>query len=139
MALSSQRSPEGALALIQGSLSSGRIARRSHVVGGLHRLADGALLGVFASVAVLAGLTLHWQHRWTQSFQRFEATKQLSHRLMESTALLEQHWLERTTRPSQFVPTKVTNLIHLERPAVQASAAAPTVRERPQLRIRQGY
>ena len=139
MALSSQRSPEGALALIQGSLSSGRIARRSPVVGGLHRLADGALLGVFASVAVLAGLTLHWQHRWTQSFQRFEATKQLSHRLMESTALLEQHWLERTTRPSQFVPTKVTNLIHLERPAVQASAAAPTVRERPQLRIRQGY
>ena len=139
MALSSQRSPEGALALIQGSLSSARIARRSPVVGGLHRLADGALLGVFASVAVLAGLTLHWQHRWTQSFQRFEATKQLSHRLMESTALLEQHWLERTTRPSQFVPTKVTNLIHLERPAVQVSAAAPTVRERPQLRIRQGY
>ena len=139
MALSSQRPPEGALALIQGSLSAGRIARRSPVVGGLHRLADGALFGVFASVAVLAGLTLHWQHRWTQSFQRFEATKQLSHRLVESTALLEQHWLETTTRPSQFVPTKVTNLIHLERPAVQASAASPTALERPLLRIRQGY
>ena len=139
MALSGQRSPEGALALIQGSFSAGRIARRSPVVGGLHRLADGALFGVFASVAVLAGLTLHWQHRWTQSFQRFEATKQLSHRLVESTALLEQHWLETITRPSQFVPTKVTNLIHLERPAVQASAASPTALERPLLRIRQGY
>ena len=54
-----------ALELIQGSLSAGRVARRSPLLGGLHRVMDGTMLGVVAAVAVLAGLTLHWQHRWT--------------------------------------------------------------------------
>ena len=107
----------------------------------MHRLADGTLLGVFAALAVLAGLTLHWQHRWTMAFQRFEATKLLSHRLTESTALLEQHWLDSTNSPSRFVPTKVTNLIHLERPPVMSSnpslAAAPNDPSIP--RVRPGY
>ena len=130
-----------ALQLIQGSFSAGRITRRSPWVGGMHRLADGTLLGVFAALAVLAGLTLHWQHRWTMAFQRFEATKLLSHRLTESTALLEQHWLDSTTSPSRFVPTKVTNLIHLERSPVSSSnpsaAAAPNDPSIP--RVRPGY
>ena len=110
-------------------------------MGGLHRLADGTLLGVFAALAVLAGLTLHWQHRWTMAFQRFEATKVLSHRLTESTALLEQHWLDSTTSPSRFVPTKVTNLIHLERsPVVVSDPSDVIARNEPsQPRVRPGY
>lgn len=138
VAPSNQRSAKSALELIQGSLSAGRIARRSPLMGGLHRVADGTLLGVFAALTVLAGLTLHWQHRWTVAFQRFESTKLLSHRLTESTALLEQHWLDSTTGPEQFVPTKVTNLIHLERPkpslpvtdpsAVSPDTSAPRIR-----------
>ena len=107
----------------------------------MHRLADGTLLGVFAALAVLAGLTLHWQHRWTMAFQRFEATKLLSHRLTESTALLEKHWLDSTNSPSRFVPTKVTNLIHLERSPVSSSnpsvATAPNDPSIP--RVRPGY
>ena len=126
VAPSNQRSARSALELIQGSLSAGRIARRSPLMGGLHRVADGTLLGVFAALTVLAGLTLHWQHRWTVAFQRFESTKLLSHRLTESTALLEQHWLDSTTGPEQFVPTKVTNLIHLERPKPSLPVTDPS-------------
>ena len=126
VAPSNQRSAKSALELIQGSLSAGRIARRSPLMGGLHRVADGTLLGVFAALTVLAGLTLHWQHRWTVAFQRFESTKLLSHRLTESTVLLEQHWLDSTTGPEQFVPTKVTNLIHLERPKPSLPVTDPS-------------
>ena len=145
MAAQDQRSSTTALELIQGSLSAGKIARRSPLVGGLHRLADGTLLGVFAALAVLSGLTLHWQHRWTMAFQRFETTKLLSHRLTESTAVLEQHLLESTTRPASLVPTKVANLIHLDRPAVSMPPDAaeppllPSLDARAQRQIRVGY
>ena len=105
-----------ALELIQGSLSAGRIARRSPLLGGLHRLLDGTLFGVVGAVAVLAGLTLHWQHRWTLAFNQLESTRTLSHRLTESTAVLEQHLLRSTRQPSALVPTQVANLIHLDRP-----------------------
>ena len=140
-----QRYSTTALELIQGSLSAGRIARRSPLIGGLHRVADGSLLGVFAALAVLAGLTLHWQHRWTLAFQRLDATRLLAHRLTESTAVLEQHLLRGTRRTDELVPTKVVNLFHLERPApIPASAPAQpdllesleTLMER---RIRSGY
>jgi len=120
-----QRSSTTALELIQGSLSAGRIARRSPLIGGLHRLADGSLLGVFAALAVLAGLTLHWQHRWTVAFQRLDATRVLAHRLTESTAVLEQHLLRGTDRPDDLVPTKVVNLVHLKQPAPIPAAPAP--------------
>ncbi len=116
------------LELIQGSLSAERYARRSPLSGGLHRVADGSLLGVFAALAVLAGLTLHWQHRWTLAFQRLDATRLLAHRLTESTAVLEQHLLRGTRRPNELVPTKVINLVHLERPAPIA-APAPSHRD----------
>ena len=78
---------------------------------------DGTMLGVVAAVAVLAGLTLHWQHRWTVSFNRLESTRSLAHRLTESTSVMEQHLLRRTSRPSDLVPTKVANLLYLKRPA----------------------
>ena len=102
--------------LIQGSLSSGRVARRSPLLGGLHRLMDGTLLGLIAAVAVLAGLTLHWQHRWTLSFRLLESTRTQAHRLTESTAVMEQHLLQRSQQPNSLVPTQVANLVHLDRP-----------------------
>ncbi len=78
---------------------------------------------MITAAAVLSGLTLHWQHRWTLSFQRLEGTRSLSHRLTESTAQLEQHLLRRTARPSSLVPTKVANLVYLKRP--ESSVAKP--------------
>ena len=111
----------------------------------MHRVADGTLIGVFAALAVLAGLTLHWQHRWTLAFQRLDATRLLAHRLTESTAVLEQHLLRGTRRPEELVPTKVVNLIHLERPAPVSDSgpAEPdllrSLKTLSQRRIRSGY
>ena len=133
-----------ALELIQGSLSAGRIARRSLLLGGLHRLLDGTLLGVVGAVAVLAGLTLHWQHRWTLAFNQLESTRNQAHRLTESTAVLEQHLLRDTTQPSALVPTQVANLIHLDRPqrSLRIGGQPPSAGLEPPLirrRIHYGY
>ena len=103
--------------VIQGSLSARRVARKSPLLAGLHRTADGSLLGVFAAVLVLSGLTLHWQHRWTLAFRQLEMTRELAHRLTESTAMLERHLLERSQTPKQMVPTTVANLVYLDRPS----------------------
>ena len=89
---------------------------------------DGTLLGLIAAVAVLAGLTLHWQHRWTLAFRLLEATRTQAHRLTESTAVMEQHLLQRTQQPTSLVPTQVANLVHLDRPApgsLQPVASSP--------------
>ena len=140
-----QRPSTTPLELIQGSLSAGRIARRSPLIGGLHRVADGSLLGVFAALAVLAGLTLHWQHRWTVAFQRLDATRLLAHRLTESTAVLEQNLLRGTSRPEDLVPTKVVNLVYLEQPAKIPAATSPrldllqSLEQLTQRRIHPGY
>jgi hypothetical protein len=125
-------------------MSSARVARRSPVLGSLHRVADGTLLGVLTATAVLAGLTLHWQHRWTVAFNQLESTRTLAHRLTESTALLEQHVLRGTAQPQRLVPTKASNLIHLDRPKVAASTPPDsdlieTVQSLLQKPIRPGY
>ena len=103
--------------VIQGSLSARRVARKSPLLAGLHRTADGSLIGVFAAVLVLSGLTLHWQHRWTLAFRQLEMTREQTHRLTESTAMLERHLLERSQTPKQMVPTTVANLVYLDRPS----------------------
>lgn len=125
-------------------MSAGRVARRSPLLGGLHRLLDGTMFGVLAAVAVLAGLTLHWQHRWTLSFNRLESTRSLAHRLTESTAVLEQHLLQHSERPSLLVPTKVANLVYLNRPSAEQappveSSMIPSFDELIEQRIRPGY
>ena len=102
------------------------------------------MFGVVAAVAVLAGLTLHWQHRWTLSFNRLESTRSLAHRLTESTAVLEQHLLQRSERPSLLVPTKVANLVYLNRPsadsvAPEESSMIPSLDALIEQRIRPGY
>ncbi|WP_392349435.1 hypothetical protein [Parasynechococcus sp.] len=144
VAVPEQRPSGRTLDLIQGSMSSARVARRSPVLGSLHRVADGTLLGVLTATAVLAGLTLHWQHRWTVAFNQLESTRTLAHRLTESTALLEQHVLRGTSQPQRLVPTKASNLIHLDRPKVAASTPTDsdlieTVQSLLQKPIRPGY
>jgi len=42
----------------------------------------------------------------------------LSHRLTESTAMLERNLLEKASRPGAVVPTQVSNLVYLDRPEV---------------------
>lgn len=97
-------------------MSAQKVARQSPLLAGLHRVADGSLCGVVLAVVALSGLTLHWQHRWTMAFQQLENTRSLSHRLTESTANLERHLLQKASSPGAMVPTKVANLVYLDRP-----------------------
>ncbi|HJL68099.1 MAG TPA: hypothetical protein QGG77_00375 [Prochlorococcaceae cyanobacterium Gl_MAG_24] len=106
----------GTLELIQGSLSPRKVARQSPVLAGLHRAADGALIGVLMAAALLSACALHWQHRWTMAFSRLETTRSLAHRLTESTAMIEGHIWKQTNLPQSMVPTKVANLLYLDRP-----------------------
>ena len=84
-------------------------------------MADGSLIGVFAAVLLLSGLTLHWQHRWTLAFSQLEMTRDLAHSLTESTAMFERYLLERSQTPKQMVPTTVANLVYLDRPSSVSS------------------
>ena len=101
--------------LIRGSLSAKRVAKRSRLLGGLHRVVDGALLGSIASVSILACLTLHWQHRWSESYKNLDRTRMVANRLTESIALLERDLLKSNTQPSNLVPTKADNLLYLKK------------------------
>lgn len=118
MATAEKTAVTGALELIQGSMSAQKVSRQSPLLAGLHRVADGSLCGVVLAVVALSGLTLHWQHRWTMAFQQLEDTRNLSHRLTDSTAMLERHLLEKASRPGAVVPTQVSNLVYLDRPEV---------------------
>lgn len=120
-----QSSSAGTFELIQGSLSARRAERHSPLLAGLHRVADGGLLGVFAAVLLLSGLTLHWQHRWTLAFRHLELTRSLTHRLTESTAMLERHLLEHSRIPKRMVPTTVANLLYLDKPGAVAPQGEP--------------
>ena len=104
------------LALIQGSLSSRNAARRSPLLAGLHRAADGTLAGIGLCMLALSGLTLHWQNHWGQSYQKLESAQVLEHRLQESAALLEQHYLSAVRKPGWLVPTSSEKLIYLPQP-----------------------
>jgi hypothetical protein len=117
--------------LIQRSLSAQKVARRAPLLAGLHRMADGLLLGLGGSMIGLAALTLHWQGAWTDSFQRLEASQLLEHRFNESSAVLEQHHLAMARRPGQLLPTSIQKLIYLPSPASVATQPAST-NSRPQ-------
>jgi hypothetical protein len=113
-----QRRP---LQLIQGSLSSRQAARRSPLLASLHRAADGTLAGLGLCMLALSGLTLHWQNHWGQSYQQLEAAQVLEHRLQESAAQLEQHYLGAVRKPGWLVPTSSEKLIYLPQPPAQAA------------------
>ena len=101
------------------------------MLGGLHRVADGSLLGVFAALAVLAGLTLHWQGRWGGDFRQLQRAQALEHRLMESQSALEQHYLRQAKRPGALVATSSQDLVFLPSPPPTASTkstASPSLK-----------
>lgn len=83
---------------------------------GLHRVADGSLLAVGLTGAVLAGLTLHWQARWSSDFSNLRAAQELEHRVTESIASLEQYHLQRARRPGLLVATRSRDLVFLPPP-----------------------
>ena len=104
------------LNLIHRSFSSKRISRQFPMISGIHNVVDGALLGVIISVALMSSLALHWRHLWIVAFTKLEITRDLSHRLIDSTAMLERNLLRRKILPLNMVPTKAENLIYLDNP-----------------------
>lgn len=110
--------------LIQGSLSSRHAARRSPLLAGLHRAADGTLAGIGLCMLALSGLTLHWQNHWGQSFEKLESAQVLEHRLQESAALLEQHYLSAVRKPGWLEPTSSEKLIYLPQPVAPSRAGS---------------
>ncbi len=109
------------LQLIQGSLSTRKVARQFPLLAGIHKASDGALVGVLVAVTLMSTLTLHWQHLWTNAFKKLETTRTLASRLTESTAMLESHLLQKTNFPKSMVPTKVANLVYLQHPVSKSS------------------
>jgi len=114
------------LQLIQGSLSARRMVRQAPWLAGLHRVADGALIGLGVSMLGLSALTLHWQNQWGNNYRGLEDTQNLEHRLQESAAVLEQHHLGAVRQPGWLVPTSSDQLVHLPPPAgLQSGADRP--------------
>lgn len=113
----SPRRLAGSLSLIQGSLSARRVVRQAPWLASLHRLADGALLGLGVSMLGLSALTLHWQNQWGSNYRGLEASQVLERRLQESAAVLEQHHLGAVRKPGWLVPTSSAQLVHLAPPS----------------------
>lgn len=110
--------------LIQGSLSPRRIERQAPWLAGLHRAADGTLVGLGCCMLALSGLTLYWQNQWGTSYQHLEDAQVLGHRMQESAAVLEQHHLGTARKPGWLVPTSSEKLIYLPAPK-PASSVSP--------------
>ena len=105
-----------ALFLLKRSFVTPNVLRKYPLLSSLHRGVDGALLGVMISCAIMTGLALHSQHLWTLNFSRLHLTRDLIHRVQESTAILERYFLAGTSSPNAMVSTKSSHLIYIDKP-----------------------
>ena len=108
----------GLLGLIHGSFSPRKVARQYPVLAGLHRATDGALWGVLVAVLMMSVLSLHWRNLWTVAYTQLEMTRELTHKLKSSTAMLEQHLLKRSRLPLSMVRTDAAKVHYLDNPEI---------------------
>ncbi len=101
---------------VYGYFSNSKSLKKYPLLSILHRGVDGALVGVLFSGAVMTAFTLHSQHLWTLNFSRLQHTRDLSHRLEESTAILERYFLSSASYPRSMVITKSADLLYLDKP-----------------------
>ncbi len=95
---------------------SSKALRKYPLLLALHRSVDGALVAVLFSGAVMTAFALHSQHFWTLNFSRLQITRDLSHRLEESNAILERYFLRSASHPQSMIITKSSHLLYLDRP-----------------------
>ena len=105
-----------AASLFKASFVTPIILRKHPIVASLHRGVDGALVGVIVSGAVMTSLALHSQHLWTVNFSRLHLTRDLIHRLQESTSILERHFIRSASSPESMVSTKSAHLLYIDSP-----------------------
>ena len=104
----------GPLRIIHGSFSPNKVSRQYPVLAGVHRLTDGALLGVLVVVLMMSALSLHWRHLWTVAYTELDTTRELTQKLIYSTAMLEQYILTRASLPLSMVRTNAEKLHYLD-------------------------
>jgi hypothetical protein len=110
------------LQVVQGSLSARKVERQAPWLANLHRITTGAITGISLAMVGLSGLTLYWQNEWARSYAELQASKELEHRMQESSALLEQHHMVASRQPGQLVPTSSEKLIHLPEPKANSDS-----------------
>ena len=96
--------------------SSKQVYRKFPILGTLHILLDGALLGMVTIVAIVSSVALHSQYLWTKSFTKLEITRDLNLRLLESTSILESYLLKNQKLSRSVIPTKAKDLVFVDRP-----------------------
>ena len=99
------------------SSSSRQVQRKFPIQAALHRALDGALIGVLLTASIMSAVALHSQYLWTKTFKDLEKTRDLSRRILESTSILESYLLKNSMLSKSLVPTKVENLVYVERPS----------------------
>ena len=102
------------LGLSSSSFYSKQALRKFPLQATLHRVVDGALVGVLIIVAIMSSVALHSQYLWAEAFKELEITRDLNRRLFESTGVLESYLLKDVGLSKSLVPTKVKDLVYVE-------------------------
>ncbi len=100
--------------MLKSPFSRSNALRKHPLVSSLHRGIDGALVGVFISGAFMTSLALHSQYLWTLNFSRLQLTRDLIHRLEESTSILETYFIKSASSPNSMFATKTANLLYID-------------------------
>tara|TARA_B100000700_G_scaffold316444_1_gene406021 strand:- start:5309 stop:5773 length:465 start_codon:yes stop_codon:yes gene_type:complete len=99
--------------------SSKQLQRKFPIQAALHIVLDGSLVGLLITVLIMSSVALHSQYLWSESFNKLEKTRDLNRRILESTSILESYLLRNEKLSRSLVPTKVEDLIYVDRPNPQ--------------------
>ena len=102
------------LGFSSSSFYSKQALRKFPVQAALHRVVDGALVGVLIIVAIMSSVALHSQYLWAEAFKELEITRDLNRRIFESTGVLESYLLKEVGLSKYMVPTKVKDLVYVD-------------------------
>ncbi len=102
------------LGLPSGSFYSKQALRKFPVQAVLHRVVDGALVGVLIIVAIMSSVALHSRYLWAEAFKELEITRNLNRRIVESTGVLESYLMKEVGLSKSMVPTKVKDLVYVD-------------------------
>tara|TARA_Y100001968_G_C19177448_1_gene628729 strand:+ start:250 stop:717 length:468 start_codon:yes stop_codon:yes gene_type:complete len=103
--------------LSKSLFSSRQVHRKFPMQAALHRVLDGALIGILIIVAMMSAVALHSQYLWTETFTDLEKTRDLSRRILESTSILESYLLKNSTLSESLVPTRAEDLVYVDLPS----------------------
>ena len=101
------------ISLSSRSFYSKQALRKFPIQATLHRVVDGALIGVLIIVGIMSSVALHSQYLWAEAFKELKVTRDLNRRIFESTGVLESYLLRDVSLSKSMLPTKVKNLVYV--------------------------